>query len=200
MNKINRVNISRNALASLNKTNLSSVLENQQAVAQATTGLTSNQNLYIDSQEKTINLSGIVNQHVKLEKYSFNIEPVPASFAAQLDFKPTKIISITIQTENDMSYYSEAMNAERTEKCEMLKSELSQLALVLESNQVFAEPINPVTGEYLIRNVPLDTPICESDPRLGHLEKFSIEDVGCCTVLKHIEFGTKCVSGFLFVA
>ena len=45
------------------------------------------------------------------------------------------------------------MNAERTEKCEMLKSELSQLALVLESNQVFAEPINPVTGEYLIRFV-----------------------------------------------
>ena len=29
---------------------------------------------------------------------------------------------------------------------------------------------------------------------------FSIEDVGCCTVLKHIEYGTKCVSGFLFVA
>ena len=45
------------------------------------------------------------------------------------------------------------MNAERTEKCEMLKSELSQLALVLESNQVFAEPINPLTGEYLIRLV-----------------------------------------------
>ena len=45
------------------------------------------------------------------------------------------------------------MNAERTEKCEMLKSELSQLALVLESNQVFAEPINPITGEYLIRFV-----------------------------------------------
>ena len=48
---------------------------------------------------------------------------------------------------------SEAMNTERTEKCEMLKSELSQLALVLESNQVFAEPINPLTGEYLIRFV-----------------------------------------------
>ena len=46
---------------------------------------------------------------------------------------------------------SEAMNTERTEKCEMLKSELSQLALVLESNQVFAEPINPLSGEYLIR-------------------------------------------------
>ena len=45
------------------------------------------------------------------------------------------------------------MNAERTEKCEMLKPELSQLALVLESNQVFAEPINPITGEYLIRFV-----------------------------------------------
>ena len=45
------------------------------------------------------------------------------------------------------------MNVERTEKCEMLKSELSQLALVLESNQVFAEPINPITGEYLIRFV-----------------------------------------------
>ena len=45
------------------------------------------------------------------------------------------------------------MNVERNEKCEMLKSELSQLALVLESNQVFAEPINPLTGEYLIRLV-----------------------------------------------
>ena len=45
------------------------------------------------------------------------------------------------------------MNAERNEKCEILKSELSQLALVLESNQVFAEPINPLTGEYLIRLV-----------------------------------------------
>ena len=52
-----------------------------------------------------MNLSGIVYQHVQLEKYCFNIEPVPASFAAQLDFKPTKIISITIPTENDMSYY-----------------------------------------------------------------------------------------------
>ena len=72
----------------------------------ATTGLISNQNLYIDGhQEETINLSGIVNQHVKLEKYSFNIEPVPASFAAQLDFQPKKIISITIPTQNDMSYY-----------------------------------------------------------------------------------------------
>ena len=75
-------------------------------VCLATTGLISNQNLYIDGhQEETINLSGIVNQHVKLEKYSFNIEPVPASFAAQLDFQPKKIISITIPTENDMSYY-----------------------------------------------------------------------------------------------
>ena len=46
-----------------------------------------------------------MNQHVKLEKYSFNIEPVPASFAAQLDFQPKKIISITIPTQNDMSYY-----------------------------------------------------------------------------------------------
>jgi len=76
--------------------------------------------------KQDVNLSGIVNQHVKLEKYSFNIEPVPASFAAQLDFKPTKIISITIPTQNDMSYYSDAMNAKRTKKCEMLKSELSQ--------------------------------------------------------------------------
>ena len=42
-----------------------------------------------------------MNQHVKHEKYSFNIEPVPASFAAQLDFQPKKIISITIPTEND---------------------------------------------------------------------------------------------------
>ena len=60
------------------------------------------------------------------------------------------------------------MNAERNEKCEMLKSELSQLALVLESNQVFAEPINPITGEYLIRLVghisKLDSPTAKLRP------------------------------------
>ena len=26
------------------------------------------------------------------------------------------------------------------------------------------------------RNVPLENPICESDPRLGHLEKFRLEN------------------------
>ena len=71
------------------------------------------------------------------------------------------------------------MNAERNEKCEMLKSELSQLALVLESNQVFAEPINPLTGEYLIRSV-------------GHISKFESPTV----TLRPVQFPYETTGGF----
>ena len=37
---------------------------------------------------------------------------------------------------------------------------------------------------YFFRNVPLENPICESDPRLGHLEKFRFENESLTRIKK----------------
>jgi len=133
-------------------------------------------------------------------EFGFSIDSVPVSFKAQLDFNPNKIVAITIPTEHDMSFYSPEMDQERNEVCQILKAQLMDLSFYLEATGTYAEAIDPITGQYLSKQEKMATPICESDPRLGQLSSFRIEDVNCCSVLKHEKFGSKCITGFLFIA
>ena len=97
---------------------------------------------------------------MKVPSHSSSCHPFSQNWIAFIQIEVMSIYFISTDSTIHDRYLlklvkSDAMNAERTKKCEMLKSELSQLALVLESNQVFAEPINPITGEYLIRFVKI---------------------------------------------
>jgi len=129
-----------------------------------------------------------------------SVQSVPISIAAQLDFKPTKVVTLTMPTKSDMAYYSEEMELERVEIVELLKQELTQLSLMLQASGVYAEAVDPCTGQFMHHQQQLTTPICESDMRLGALEQFSVKDVGCCQILQHAQYGSRAVTGFLFVA
>merc|ERR1712187_950051 len=88
-------------------------------------------------------------------EFGFSLDPVPASFPAQLDFNPNKIVAITIATKHDMSFYSSDMDKERNEVCQILKAQLMDLSLYLESTGTYAEAIDPITGQYLFKKEKL---------------------------------------------
>ena len=64
------------------------------------------------------------------------------------------------------------MDKERSDICEFLKLELSEMALLFESKGIYAEVIDPTSGQYLFKKQKIQTPICESDARLGQLANF----------------------------
>merc|ERR1739848_521323 len=98
-----------------------------------------------------------------------------------------------------MSFYSEQMAHERQQIVEQLKSELSQLTLMLQAAGIYAEAIDPSNGQFLMRQEQLKTPICESDERLAQLAQFELEDVGCCRILKHAQYGAHAITGLMFI-
>ena len=57
--------------------------------------------------------------------------------------KPSKVVTLTMPTKNDMAFYTDEMERERGEIVDSLKQELAQLTLMLESSGVYAEAIDP---------------------------------------------------------
>jgi len=131
------------------------------------------------------------------EKSRVFVERCPTSFALNFELNPDKIMTLTYPTREDMSAWSNDMEVERKIVSEKIKSDLAQISLALDLEGRWNRAIDPTSGQP-INGQTLPEPIIESDIRLDQLENISVEDLGCCTVLSHSEFGTRCVTGFLF--
>lgn len=106
------------------------------------------------------------------------------------------VITVTQRTQQDMSRWSAEVEAEREELLQTFISGASQICSELQREGLWADFIEPSSG------LPFFGPytnmtLFETDERFSLLG-FSVEDLGCCKVLRHSLWGTNVFVGTIF--
>jgi len=114
------------------------------------------------------------------------------------DFKDSQVtvINLTQKSDSDMSSWSPDMEVERMKLTCSFVEAATAICNYLEQQGYWADFIDPTSGRpYLSRYT--NASLFETDDRYRHLG-FQIEDLGCCKVLKHVQWGTRAFVGTIF--
>lgn len=108
------------------------------------------------------------------------------------------VITMAQHTENDMSAWSDGMETEREDLTAEFVSVAKEVCGRLKSDGYWADFIDPCAGvPYYGRHT--NTTMFETDEKY-RLLGFRIEDLGCCKVISHREFGRHVFVGTIFTS
>ncbi|XP_060100603.1 LOW QUALITY PROTEIN: cobalamin trafficking protein CblD-like [Heteronotia binoei] len=106
------------------------------------------------------------------------------------------ILTVTQKTTNDMTSWSEEVESERETLIENFINGAKEICYALSAEGYWADFIDPTSGLTFFGPYTNQT-LFETDERYRHLG-FSIEDLGCCKVIRHNLWGTHVVVGSIF--
>lgn len=106
------------------------------------------------------------------------------------------ILTVTQKTKNDMTVWSEEVENEREMLLEKFISGAKEICYALRAEGYWADFIDPSSGLAFFGPYTNNT-LFETDERYRHLG-FSIDDLGCCKVIRHSLWGTHVFVGSIF--
>uniref|UniRef100_A0A3Q1M6Z9 Metabolism of cobalamin associated D n=2 Tax=Bos TaxID=9903 RepID=A0A3Q1M6Z9_BOVIN len=106
------------------------------------------------------------------------------------------ILTVTQKTKNDMTVWSEEVENEREVLLEKFISGAKEICYALRAEGYWADFIDPSSGLAFFGPYTNNT-LFETDERYRHLG-FSVDDLGCCKVIRHSLWGTHVVVGSIF--
>lgn len=109
---------------------------------------------------------------------------------------PLSVLTLAQKTLNDMSMWSEDMEEEREKLCEHFVAAAKEICARLKAEGYWADFVCPTSGKpYYGPNT--STSMFETDEKY-RLLGFRIEDLGCCKVISHRDFGRHVFVGSVF--
>jgi len=110
--------------------------------------------------------------------------------------KHLSVITLSQKTANDMSGWSNEVEKEREDLIEHFLSAAKELCGRLKSDGYWSDFIDPTSGKPYFGQYT-NTTMFETDEKY-RLLGFRIEDLGCCKVISHKEFGRNVFVGTIF--
>lgn len=111
--------------------------------------------------------------------------------------RPLTVITVAHKTEHENVVWTQGMGLERERLTESFVSKAQQVIRQLHEAGYWADFINPNSGRPYLSGRFGDAKLFETDERYRHLG-FTIEDLGCCKVITHHEWGRNAFVGCLF--
>uniref|UniRef100_A0A8I3X4P2 Metabolism of cobalamin associated D n=1 Tax=Callithrix jacchus TaxID=9483 RepID=A0A8I3X4P2_CALJA len=106
------------------------------------------------------------------------------------------ILTVTQKTKNDMTVWSEEVEIEREVLLEKFINGAKEICFALRAEGYWADFIDPSSGLAFFGPYTNNT-LFETDERYRHLG-FSVDDLGCCKVIRHSLWGTHVFVGSIF--
>jgi len=106
------------------------------------------------------------------------------------------VITLSQHTKNDMSGWSESVEAEREDLLAKFIAGAKEICISLQQLGYWADFIDPSSGMPFF-GVHTNATLFETDERYKSLG-FDIDDLGCCKVIHHAIWGTNAYVGSLF--
>ncbi|KAM6174382.1 cobalamin trafficking protein CblD isoform 1-T1 [Erethizon dorsatum] len=106
------------------------------------------------------------------------------------------ILTVTQKTKNDMTIWSEEVELEREMLLEKFINGAKEICYALRTEGYWADFIDPSSGVAYFGPYTNNT-LFETDERYRHLG-FSVDDLGCCKVIRHNLWGTHVFVGSIF--
>ncbi|XP_033762301.1 methylmalonic aciduria and homocystinuria type D protein, mitochondrial-like [Pecten maximus] len=106
------------------------------------------------------------------------------------------LVTISQRTDNDMSMWNTDVDEEREALLAAFIQGAKEICEALESGGYWADFIDPSCGKPFL-GPHTNATLFETDEAYRKLG-FEIEDLGCCKVIRHHLWGTKCYVGCLF--
>jgi len=116
--------------------------------------------------------------------------------AESLSVGDLTVITLSQHTVNDMSGWSEAVEEEREQLLEKFVDGAKEICRSLNQSGYWADFIDPVSGKPFFGSHTNST-LFETDETYKSLG-FDIDDLGCCKVIRHSQWGTHAYVGSLF--
>ena len=110
--------------------------------------------------------------------------------------KHLSVITLSQKTANDMSGWSNEVEKEREDLIDHFLSAAKELCGRLKSDGYWSDFIDPTSGKPYFGQYT-NTTMFETDEKY-RLLGFRIEDLGCCKVISHKEFGRNVFVGTIF--
>ncbi|GFN75350.1 methylmalonic aciduria and homocystinuria type d homolog, mitochondrial [Plakobranchus ocellatus] len=108
------------------------------------------------------------------------------------------VISISVKTNNDMTYWSSEVEREREELLDSFVQGAAEICQAFEEAGFWADFIDPSSGKPF-KGAHTNFTLFETDERYRKLG-FEILDLGCCKVISHPLWGTHSFIGTLFTS
>ncbi|KAL6069966.1 hypothetical protein STEG23_001475, partial [Scotinomys teguina] len=106
------------------------------------------------------------------------------------------VLTVTQRTDNDMTVWSEEVELEREMLLEKFINGAKEICYALRAEGYWADFIDPSSGLAFFGPYTNNT-LFETDERYRHLG-FSVDDLGCCKVIRHSLWGTHVFVGSIF--
>ncbi|XP_038607402.1 cobalamin trafficking protein CblD [Tachyglossus aculeatus] len=106
------------------------------------------------------------------------------------------VLTVTQKTKNDMTTWSEEVESEREMLLEKFINGAKEICYALRTEGYWADFIDPSSGLAFFGPYT-NTTLFETDERYRHLG-FSVDDLGCCKVIRHGLWGTHVLVGSIF--
>jgi len=113
----------------------------------------------------------------------------------KLSSEKLTVVVLSQRTDNDMSEWSDEVEVEREELLSYFVVAAEDICRTFQKMGYWADFIDPSSGRAYLGEYSHAT-MFETDERYRHLG-FTIEDLGCCRVLKHHRWGTHAFVGCL---
>uniref|UniRef100_A0A0P5X744 Methylmalonic aciduria and homocystinuria type D protein, mitochondrial n=1 Tax=Daphnia magna TaxID=35525 RepID=A0A0P5X744_9CRUS len=113
-----------------------------------------------------------------------------------VSFGPLTVVTLAQKTKSDMSEWSEVVEYEREELVACFVDAAKEICEQLQNSGYWSDFIDPSSGRPYLGNYTNAT-LFETDERYRHLG-FSIEDLGCCKIIRHGTWGTHAFVGCIF--
>lgn len=133
------------------------------------------------------------------------VQPCPQRLTADVSMMfPTAppgvltVVTVTQRTRQDMSFWSAAVEDEREQRLNVFIQGATQICEELQRLGHWADFIEPSSGLPFFGPYT-NLPLFETDDRYSALG-FSVEDLGCCRVLRHPLWGTNVFVGTIFTS
>lgn len=133
------------------------------------------------------------------------VQPCPQRLAADVSLMfpmaPSSVltvVTVTQRTQEDMSFWSSSVEEERENMLQTFIQGASQICRELQREGHWADFIEPSSGLPFFGPYT-NLPLFETDERFSELG-FSVDDLGCCRVLRHPVWGTHVFVGTIFTS